>query len=116
MHALDLSDNVLHTTSSSMPCAELAVSDFFGNGDGILSAATTVASTFLLVFVVEWGDKSFFSTIALPPASSPLRVIAGVVAGHGVATLLPVLGGSLLGMYLPEKNLAHGALHKYLMT
>ncbi|KAG5149412.1 hypothetical protein JHK82_016293 [Glycine max] len=84
--------------------AELAVSDFSGNGDGILSAATTVASTFLLDFVVEWGDKSFFSTIALPPASSPLRVIAGVVASHGVATLLPVLGGSLLGMYLPEKK------------
>ncbi|KAL1355757.1 protein PAM71, chloroplastic isoform X2 [Arachis hypogaea] len=44
--------------------AELAVSEFSGNGAGILAAAGTVVSTFLLVFVAEWGDKSFFSTIA----------------------------------------------------
>lgn len=43
--------------------AELAVSDFSGNGAGILAAASTIASTFVLVFVAEWGDKSFFSTI-----------------------------------------------------
>ncbi|XP_040862709.1 GDT1-like protein 1, chloroplastic, partial [Glycine max] len=87
--------------------AELAVSDFSGNGAGILSAASTVASTFLLVFVAEWGDKSFFSTIALAAASSPLGVIAGALAGHGVATLLAVLGGSLLGTYLSEKVIAY---------
>ncbi|KAG4987461.1 hypothetical protein JHK85_030444 [Glycine max] len=86
---------------------ELAVSDFSGNGAGILSAASTVASTFLLVFVAEWGDKSFFSTIALAAASSPLGVIAGALAGHGVATLLAVLGGSLLGTYLSEKVIAY---------
>lgn len=43
--------------------AELAVSEFSGNGAGIVAAASTIASTFLLVFVAEWGDKSFFSTI-----------------------------------------------------
>ncbi|KAH9626644.1 hypothetical protein KSS87_001104 [Heliosperma pusillum] len=43
--------------------AELAVSDFSGSGAGILAAASTVISTFALVFVAEWGDKSFFSTI-----------------------------------------------------
>ncbi|KAA8522471.1 hypothetical protein F0562_013168 [Nyssa sinensis] len=43
--------------------AELAVSELSGNGAGILAAANTVISTFLLVFVAEWGDKSFFSTI-----------------------------------------------------
>lgn len=43
--------------------AEIAVSEFSGNGAGILAAASTVISTFLLVFVAEWGDKSFFSTI-----------------------------------------------------
>ncbi|GAV63521.1 UPF0016 domain-containing protein, partial [Cephalotus follicularis] len=87
--------------------AELAVSEFSGNGAGILAAANTVISTFLLVFVAEWGDKSFFSTIALAAASSPLGVIGGALAGHGVATLLAVLGGSLLGTLLSEKAIAY---------
>ncbi|KAL5816669.1 hypothetical protein ACOSQ3_025047 [Xanthoceras sorbifolium] len=87
--------------------AELAVSEFSGNGAGILAAANTIISTFLLVFVAEWGDKSFFSTIALAAASSPLGVIGGALAGHGVATLLAVLGGSLLGTFLSEKAIAY---------
>lgn len=87
--------------------AELAVSDFSGDGAGILAAASTIVSTFLLVFVAEWGDKSFFSTIALAAASSPLGVIGGALAGHGSATLLAVLGGSLLGTFLSEKVIAY---------
>lgn len=87
--------------------AELAVSEFSGNGAGILAAAGTVISTFLLVFVAEWGDKSFFSTIALAAASSPLGVIGGALAGHGVATLLAVLGGSFLGSFLSEKVISY---------
>ncbi|KAJ8555827.1 hypothetical protein K7X08_013323 [Anisodus acutangulus] len=87
--------------------AELAVSEFSGNGAGLLSAANTIISTFALVFVAEWGDKSFFSTIALAAASSPLGVIGGALAGHGVATLLAVLGGSLLGTFLSEKVIAY---------
>eukprot|EP00268_Persea_americana_P023152 TRINITY_DN22834_c0_g1_i1.p2 TRINITY_DN22834_c0_g1~~TRINITY_DN22834_c0_g1_i1.p2 ORF type:complete len:111 (+),score=34.93 TRINITY_DN22834_c0_g1_i1:1782-2114(+) len=83
--------------------AELAVSDFSGDGAGILSAANTVISTFALVFVAEWGDKSFFSTIALAAASSPLGVVGGALAGHAVATLLAVVGGSLLGTFFSEK-------------
>lgn len=87
--------------------AELAVSELSGDGAGILPAANTAISTFLLVFVAEWGDKSFFSTIALAAASSPLGVIGGALAGHGVATLLAVLGGSLLGTFLSEKVIAY---------
>ncbi|KAL5227143.1 hypothetical protein ABZP36_015408 [Zizania latifolia] len=87
--------------------AELAVSKFSGNGAGIMSAASTVASTFVLVFIAEWGDKSFFSTIALAAASSPLGVIAGTLAGHALATLIAVLGGSLLGTFLSEKIIAY---------
>ncbi|KAL1213911.1 Protein PAM71 [Cardamine amara subsp. amara] len=87
--------------------AELAVSELSGNGAGIVAAANTIISTFALVFVAEWGDKSFFSTIALAAASSPLGVIAGALAGHGAATLLAVLGGSLLGNFLSEKAIAY---------
>ncbi|KAL2902720.1 Protein PAM71 chloroplastic [Bienertia sinuspersici] len=87
--------------------AELAVSEFSGNGAGILAAAGTIISTFTLVFVAEWGDKSFFSTIALAAASSPLGVIGGALAGHGAATLLAVAGGSLLGNFLSEKAISY---------
>ncbi|XP_051129258.1 protein PAM71, chloroplastic isoform X5 [Andrographis paniculata] len=87
--------------------AELAVSELSGSGAGILAAANTLFSTFLLVFVAEWGDKSFFSTIALAAAASPLGVIAGAFAGHGVATLLAVLGGSFLGTFLSEKAIRY---------
>ncbi|RZC31306.1 protein PAM71, chloroplastic-like [Glycine soja] len=104
---LDASSSDGQKSDEEQKEAELAVSEFSGNGAGILSAASTVASTFLLVFVAEWGDKSFFSTIALAAASSPLGVIAGALAGHGVATLLAVLGGSLLGTYLSEKVIAY---------
>lgn len=87
--------------------AELAVSELSGNGAGLAAAANTIISTFALVFVAEWGDKSFFSTIALAAASSPLGVITGALAGHGAATLLAVLGGSLLGNFLSEKAIAY---------
>ncbi|RZC56568.1 hypothetical protein C5167_015409 [Papaver somniferum] len=87
--------------------AEIAVSDFSGDGAGILAAASTIVSTFALVFVAEWGDKSFFSTIALAAASSPLGVIGGATAGHAAATLLAVLGGSLLGTFLSERIIAY---------
>ncbi|KAL8266609.1 hypothetical protein R6Q59_003953 [Mikania micrantha] len=87
--------------------AEIAVSEVLGSGAGILAATSTIISTFVLVFVAEWGDKSFFSTIALAAASSPLGVVGGALAGHGLATLLAVLGGSLLGTFLSEKVIAY---------
>ncbi|KAL3695109.1 hypothetical protein R1sor_008760 [Riccia sorocarpa] len=88
--------------------AELAIAGVGANG----AVAGTVAATFALVFVAEWGDKSFFSTIALAAASSPLGVVTGAVAGHGAATLLAVLGGSFLSNYVSEKVIAYvgGAL------
>ncbi|XP_020518449.1 GDT1-like protein 1, chloroplastic isoform X3 [Amborella trichopoda] len=86
--------------------AELAVSEFSRDGAGIVAAANTAFGTFFLVFVAEWGDKSFFSTIALAAASSPLGVVFGALAGHAAATLLAVLGGSLLVTFLSEQVIA----------
>ncbi|KAG6788262.1 hypothetical protein POTOM_004323 [Populus tomentosa] len=43
-----------------------------------------------------------FSHAALAATSSPLGVIGGSLTGHGVATVIDVLGGSLLGTFLSE--------------
>jgi putative Ca2+/H+ antiporter (TMEM165/GDT1 family) len=85
--------------------AELAIAGVAGDSNVGLQA--TVAATFALVFVAEWGDKSFFSTIALAAASSPAGVVTGAIAGHGVATVLAVLGGSFLSEFISEKLIAY---------
>ncbi len=59
-----------------------------------------VLTTFALVFAAEWGDKSFLATIALAASSSPLGVVTGAIAGHGVATGVAVAGGSLLSRWV----------------
>jgi putative Ca2+/H+ antiporter (TMEM165/GDT1 family) len=72
--------------------AELAIAGVGADGaQGLQATAGTVAAAFALVFVAEWGDKSFFSTIALAAASSPLGVVTGAIAGHGVATAVCTL-------------------------
>ncbi|GAQ82441.1 hypothetical protein KFL_001110170 [Klebsormidium nitens] len=88
--------------------AEAAVASF-GDGAAALSGFDfgTVAATFALVFAAEWGDKSFFSTIALAAAGSPLGVVGGAVVGHGVATVLAVVGGSILSRYISPKIIGY---------
>lgn len=87
--------------------AELAIAGIGADGAGLQAVANTALATFALVFVAEWGDKSFFSTVALSAASSPLGVVLGAIAGHGVATVLAVLGGSFLSTYISEKAIAY---------
>lgn len=80
-----------------------------------VSDATFVLSTFALVFAAEWGDKSFLATIALAAASDPLGVTLGAVGGHGVATVLAVLGGSFLSQYVSERVLKYAGGSLFLL-
>eukprot|EP00271_Cylindrocystis_brebissonii_P000683 TRINITY_DN10865_c0_g1_i1.p1 TRINITY_DN10865_c0_g1~~TRINITY_DN10865_c0_g1_i1.p1 ORF type:complete len:272 (+),score=59.18 TRINITY_DN10865_c0_g1_i1:44-817(+) len=94
--------------------AEKAIADLGGNSSNGDAEKIwgTIAAVFALVFVAEWGDKSFFSTIALAAAASPVGVVSGAVVGHAAATVLAVLGGSVLGSYISEQAVAYigGAL------
>jgi len=88
--------------------AEEAVDDLTGKMK-TADLLPLILSTFVLVFAAEWGDKSFLATIALAAANSPAGVVTGAIAGHGVATGIAVLGGSILGdsEIISEKTVAY---------
>jgi len=62
-----------------------------------------IVSTFGLVFVAEFGDRSFISTIVLGAANTPVSMALGAVSGHALATCIAVLGGSYIAKHLSEK-------------
>lgn len=68
------------------------------------SPLRVVSETCSLIFFAEWGDKSMLATIALAAAKNPAGVIVGGVAGHLCASIIAVVGGSLLGKYISERN------------
>jgi putative Ca2+/H+ antiporter (TMEM165/GDT1 family) len=65
-----------------------------------------IIETFCLIFVAEWGDRSMLATIALGAAQNPVGVAVGATAGHLFATIIAVIGGSLISKKISERFVA----------
>ena len=55
-----------------------------------------------LYLVMELGDKTMLSSLALAAKYNPWVVFVGAVIGLGIVTGLSVTGGQILSQYLPE--------------
>ena len=78
-----------------------------GLGSDFSDEMALIVTTAALVFGAEWGDKSFFATIALAAAADPGQVVAGALAGHFVATAGAVTIGDVVGDYISERVVAY---------
>lgn len=66
---------------------------------------TTVASTYLLVFAAEFGDKSQLVCLILAARYGSRAVVTGAVLAFAVLTALAVVVGGTLGVLIPETPL-----------
>jgi putative Ca2+/H+ antiporter (TMEM165/GDT1 family) len=62
-----------------------------------------VATTFLLIFLAEFGDKTQIAVAGLGSTSEPSAVWAGATAALAVTSILGVLAGRALLKRLPLK-------------
>jgi putative Ca2+/H+ antiporter (TMEM165/GDT1 family) len=70
----------------------------------LLLNAKLIASTFLMIFMAELGDKTQISTFALASnARSMLSVFIGAAGALILTTLIAVVLGGVIGRFVPEK-------------
>ena len=63
-----------------------------------------IASTFVMIFLAELGDKTQISTFALATNSrSMLSVFLGASGALVLTTLIAVVLGGVIGRFVPEK-------------
>ncbi|MDS3859429.1 TMEM165/GDT1 family protein [Thermosynechococcaceae cyanobacterium BACA0444] len=69
------------------------------------SAWAIVGEAFTLTFLAEWGDRTQIATLTLAAAQNPWGVALGAITGHGISTLIAVVGGGLLAGRISERNI-----------
>ena len=58
---------------------------------------------FVMTFLAEWGDRTQISTIALAAANDPVFVTLGAILGHGICTVIAVIGGRMVAGRISER-------------
>jgi putative Ca2+/H+ antiporter (TMEM165/GDT1 family) len=61
-------------------------------------------TAFGLVLAAEFGDRSFFSTMALTASATNWGIFAGSLLAHGATTLLAVTGGAWIAQQVSDKT------------
>lgn len=70
----------------------------------MLLNAKLIASTFVMIFLAELGDKTQISTFALASNSkSMLSVFIGAAGALVLTSLIAVALGGVIGRFVPEK-------------
>jgi putative Ca2+/H+ antiporter (TMEM165/GDT1 family) len=70
----------------------------------MLLNAKLIASTFVMIFLAELGDKTQISTFALATnARSMLSVFIGAVGALVLTTIIAVVLGGVIGRFVPER-------------
>jgi len=70
----------------------------------LLLNAKLIASTFVMIFLAELGDKTQISTFALASnARSMLSVFIGAAGALVLTTLIAVVLGGVIGRFVPAR-------------
>ncbi|AFY62270.1 TMEM165/GDT1 family protein [Synechococcus sp. PCC 6312] len=69
------------------------------------SAWVILMEAFTLTFLAEWGDRTQIATLTLAAAQNPWGVTLGAITGHGISSLIAVVGGGLLAGRISERNI-----------
>jgi putative Ca2+/H+ antiporter (TMEM165/GDT1 family) len=70
----------------------------------MLLNAKLIASTFVMIFLAELGDKTQISTFAMAAnARSMLSVFIGAAGALVLTTIIAVVLGGVIGRFVPEK-------------
>jgi len=68
----------------------------------------TVTTSFLLIAIVEFGDKTQLAVIALSAKYAPIQVFLGAILAFTMLTALGVAFGNIISRYISERHIKIG--------
>jgi putative Ca2+/H+ antiporter (TMEM165/GDT1 family) len=68
----------------------------------------TVTTSFLLIAIVEFGDKTQLAVIALSAKYAPIQVFLGAILAFTMLTALGVSFGKIISRYISERYIKIG--------